>query len=46
MPANITLLPLLPYSPELNPMENIWHYLRENVTAQVILLEGALTGHG
>jgi transposase len=23
-------LPLPPYSPELNPMENIWDYLRGN----------------
>src|SRR5882757_551615 len=30
VPDNITLLPLPPYSPELNPMENVWHYLREN----------------
>jgi len=30
VPGNITLLRLPPYSPELNPMENIWHYLREN----------------
>ena len=30
VPANITLLPLPPYSPELNPMENVWRYLREN----------------
>jgi len=29
-PDNITLLPLPPYSPELNPMENIWDYLRGN----------------
>ena len=28
VPDNITLLPLPPYSPELNPMENIWDYLR------------------
>jgi transposase len=27
-PANITLVPLPPYSPELNPVENLWHYLR------------------
>jgi len=26
----ISLLPLPPYSPELNPMENIWDYLRGN----------------
>ena len=29
-PANITLLPLPPKSPELNPQENIWQYLRQN----------------
>ena len=28
VPDNITLLPLPPYSPELNPMENVWDYLR------------------
>jgi transposase len=28
VPENITLLPLPPYSPELNPIENLWHYLR------------------
>jgi len=27
---DITLLPLPAYSPELNPMENIWDYLRGN----------------
>ncbi len=30
VPQNITLLPLPPYSPELNPMENVWQYLRAN----------------
>ena len=30
MPANITLLTLPPYSPELNPVENVWQYLRSN----------------
>ena len=30
VPDNVTLLPLPPYSPELNPMENIWDYLRGN----------------
>ena len=29
MPANISLLCLPPRSPELNPMENIWQYLRQ-----------------
>ncbi|PWC39891.1 transposase [Azospirillum sp. TSO35-2] len=30
IPANITLLPLPPKSPELNPVENIWQYMRDN----------------
>jgi len=30
VPDDITLLPLPAYSPELNPMENIWDYLRGN----------------
>jgi len=29
-PDNITLLCLPPYSPELNPVENVWEYLRKN----------------
>jgi len=29
MPKNIKMLPLPPYSPELNPVENIWEELRE-----------------
>ena len=29
-PANITLLPLPPRSPELNPVENIWQFMRDN----------------
>jgi DDE superfamily endonuclease len=30
IPENITLLPLPPRSPELNPAENIWRRMREN----------------
>jgi transposase len=30
IPANITLLPLPPRSPELNPVENVWQFMREN----------------
>ena len=30
VPRNLTLLPLPPYSPELNPVENVWEYLRQN----------------
>lgn len=29
-PSNITLVRLPPYSPELNPVENLWHYLRSH----------------
>ena len=30
VPENITLLPLPPRSPELNPVENVWQYMRQN----------------
>ena len=30
LPANITLIPLSPRSPELNPFENVWKYMRKN----------------
>lgn len=30
VPANITLLPLPPRCPELNPQENVWQFIREN----------------
>jgi DDE superfamily endonuclease len=30
LPDNIVLLPLPAYSPELNPVENIWEFLRAN----------------
>ncbi len=30
VPANVTLLPLPPRSPELNPVENLWHWLRSH----------------
>lgn len=30
VPENITLITLPPYSPELNPVENIWEYFRKN----------------
>ena len=29
VPANVTLVTLPPYSPELNPVERVWLYLRE-----------------
>jgi len=30
VPDNITLLPLPPRSPELNPVENVWQFIRDN----------------
>lgn len=33
VPPNITLVPLPPHAPELNPMENVWEYLRSNKLA-------------
>ncbi len=30
LPDNITLMPLPPKSPELNPTENIWQFIRDN----------------
>ena len=27
VPSNVSLIQLPPYSPELNPVENLWHYL-------------------
>jgi DDE superfamily endonuclease len=30
VPDNITLLPFPPRSPELNPVENVWQFVRDN----------------
>jgi transposase len=30
VPAGVSLIRLPPYSPELNPVENLWHYLRSH----------------
>jgi DDE superfamily endonuclease len=30
LPDNLSLLPLPPKSPELNPVENVWQFLRHN----------------
>jgi transposase len=36
IPENISLLKLPPYSPELNPVENIWEYLRGNILSNTV----------
>ena len=30
VPANITIVPLPAKSPELNPVENVWQFMRDN----------------
>jgi len=30
VPDNITIVPLPPKCPELNPVENVWEFMREN----------------
>jgi transposase len=37
VPENVTLLPLPPYSPELNPVERVWPYLRERFLSHRVL---------
>lgn len=36
MPDNVTLLRLPPYAPELNPIENVWEYLRGNKLSRCV----------
>jgi len=36
LPDNLSLLPLPPTSPELNPAENIWEFLRQNKLSNLI----------
>lgn len=37
VPANLTLTHLPPYSPELNPVEKLWQYVRERFFSHRIL---------
>lgn len=37
VPANLTLIHLPPYSPELNPVEKIWQYLRDRWLSHRVL---------
>ena len=39
VPENITLLPLPAYSPELNPVERVWLYLRERFLSHRVLAD-------
>lgn len=40
LPTNISLLPLPPKSPELNPQENVWQYLRDNYLSNRLFQTG------
>jgi DDE superfamily endonuclease len=50
VPANVSLIRLPPYSPELNPIENLRHYLRSHYWSNRVypdwgaLMEAAATG--
>jgi transposase len=37
VPASITLVPLPPYSPELNPVERVWLYLKQRFLSMRLL---------
>ena len=39
VPANVTLVPLPAYSPELNPVERVWLYLRERFLSHRVLAD-------
>jgi transposase len=39
IPDNISLLHIPPYSPELNPVENIWQYLRQNLLSNRVFAD-------
>ncbi len=39
VPANITLIPLPSYSPELNPVERVWLYLKERFLSHRLLVD-------
>jgi transposase len=37
VPDNVTLVPLPPYSPELNPVERVWLHLRQRFLSHRLL---------
>ena len=46
VPANITLVPLPSKAPELNPVENIWQYMRENwISNRIFASYGDIVRH-
>jgi transposase len=41
VPPNITIIPLPPKCPELNPIENVWQFMRQNWLSNRIFLSYA-----
>lgn len=39
VPPSVTLVPLPPYAPELNPIERVWLYLRERYLSHRVLAD-------
>lgn len=39
VPSNITLLRLPPYSPELNPIERVWAYLKSHYLSNRVFVD-------
>ena len=46
VPANITVMPLPSKAPELNPQENIWHFMRDNwLSSRVFISYNDIVDH-
>jgi hypothetical protein len=45
VPPNITLLPLPPRCPELNPVENVWQFMRDNWLSNRMLASPPFGSH-
>ena len=41
VPGNVTLLHLPPYSPELNPVERVWSYLKSHYLSNQVFTDYA-----
>jgi transposase len=43
--SNVTLLPLPPYSPELNPVEQLWQQIKQRFLCSISPSALSLAGH-
>ncbi|QKX02959.1 hypothetical protein GOY07_01930 [Wolbachia endosymbiont of Litomosoides sigmodontis] len=46
VPKNIKIIYLLPYSPELNPIERLWLYIKQNILCNKVYNTIAVFEHG